>query len=254
MLTKKILSKIKSRSILSRKKSKTIKIKNKTLNKNINLKIKTFFFNFFIFRNISKNIGLFFFRSFYYANIKSFLSFINIRGKHFILSSKGLIQKNFTFSNKFDSSLYSIFYKTVFAIKIIKIKKNKKENFFNKFVKRLGIVKVYLNFTNIFILLTNIKGEIKNWVSAGTGKFIKKRERTTPQVPISLCLRISNKIPKKKIQIVKIQIGGPSKKYKARVIQTLTNRSYVRRYSIHCIEDYYPKAYNGCRLVREKRR
>ncbi len=156
--------------------------------------------------------------------------------------------------NFFKLEIFHILVKTVTLFKLLFKEKTKITSFYTKISHRCGIVKAYINFTNIFIILTNLKGEVKNWVSAGTGKFKKKRERTTPQVPISLCLRTSNVIRRKKLGFIKIVIAGPSKKFKSRVYYTLLNRSWIRRYQVRCLEEFYPKAYNGCRMAREKRR
>ena len=156
--------------------------------------------------------------------------------------------------NFFKIELFQILLNTVTLFKVLFKEKAIMTSFYTNVSDKCGIVKAYLNFTNTFIILTNIKGEVKSWVSAGSGKFKKKRERTTSQVPISLCLRTSNIIKKKQFRFIKILIAGPSKKFKSRVYYTLFNRSWIRKYKVRCLEDYYPKAYNGCRMARDKRR
>ena len=154
------------------------------------------------------------------------------------------------FNNVISKSLFNFIYKSLFLIKTLNNSKNLTNNFYNDKFNSCGIVKSYLNFTNTFILLTNLKGEIKYWVSAGTGGFKTKIERFSPQVPISLCLRISNVIARKKLKHIKIQFSGPSKKFRSKVYYTLKNRSWIRKYRISSLEENYSTAYNGCRLKK----
>jgi len=154
------------------------------------------------------------------------------------------------FNQVISKSLFSFIYKSLFLIKILNTSKVIYNNFYKDNLNKCGIVKSYLNFTNTFILLTNLKGEIKCWVSAGTGGFKTKIERFSPQVPISLCLRISNVIARKKFKHIKIQFSGPSKKFRSKVYYTLKNRSWIRKYRISLLEESYSTAYNGCRLKK----
>ena len=154
------------------------------------------------------------------------------------------------FNQIISKSLFSFIYKALFIAKSLVLSTKLYHNFYKDKVNKCAIVKSYLNFTNTFILLTNIKGEIKYWVSAGTGGFKTKIERFSPQVPISLCLRISNVIARKKFKHIKIQFSGPSKKFRSKVYYTLKNRSWIRKYRISLLEENYSTAYNGCRLKR----
>ena len=166
---------------------------------------------------------------------------------------------NFTFLNYFtyklvlfkqivNKNLFRFIYKSLFLIKVLNSVKVLYNNFYKDRLTKCGIVKSYLNFTNTFILLTNLKDEIKCWVSAGTGGFKTKLERYSPQVPISLCLRVSNVIARKKFKHIKIQFSGPSKKFRSKVYYTLKNRSWIRKFKISLIEENYSAAFNGCRL------
>jgi len=59
---------------------------------------------------------------------------------------------------------------------------------------------------------------------------IQNLKLISPQVPISLCLRISNAIARKKFKHIKIQFSGPSKKFRSKVYYTLKNRPWIRKY------------------------
>ena len=104
------------------------------------------------------------------------------------------------------------------------------------------------------VILSDLRGRIKTWVTAGTGGFKKKRERTSPQVIISLSLRISNMAQRRKLKYLKIKFAGPSKTFREKVYYTLKNRAWKRHYTIICLEESYSKAFNGCRLSKEKKR
>jgi ribosomal protein S11 len=163
---------------------------------------------------------------------------------------KYLTYKLNLFKQVINKNLFSFIYKSLFLVKALSASRKLYNNFYKDRLNKCGIVKSYLNFTNTFILLTNLKGEIKCWVSAGTGGFISKLERYSPQVPISLCFRISNVIAKKKFRHIKLQFSGPSKKFRSKVYYSLKNRSWIRKFDISCIEDSYMPAFNGCRLKK----
>ena len=117
-----------------------------------------------------------------------------------------------------------------------------------------ALVKTYFTFTNLFVTITDLSGRIQHWVSAGTGGFHTRVERSASKVPISLSLRISNLLARKKYRFVKIQHRGPSKKFRAKIYQTLKLRSWSRKYQVVALEEKYSPAFNGCRLKRAPRK
>ena len=171
--------------------------------------------------------------------------------------------KNISFFGDFEnksSFLKKVIFENVFNFMhflalMSKQKKNKMNFYYNKaHLNSCGIIKTFLNFTNTFIILTNLKGEVKCWVSAGTAGFEKRRQRVTSKLPEVLSARISNIIPRKKFKYIKIKMAGPSKRFRSVILQALEKKAWIRKYRIKCVEDFYAKAYNGCRLKREKRR
>jgi ribosomal protein S11 len=176
--------------------------------------------------------------------------FNELNGKAF----KFFLFKNKLLFSNFNNLFFNFLYNNVKFLKKLKRSTQLFKNFYRRKFKQCAIVKAFFNFTNTFLLLTNLKGEIKNWVSAGTGKFFTKFEKSVPQVPIALSFRISNIISRKKFKYIKINYIGPSRRYRNKVFISLKNRSWVRGYKLVCIEEGYKKAFNGCRKRRLKRK
>lgn len=179
--------------------------------------------------------------------LKNFNKINNEFFKFFLFKNKILL-------NNFNNLFFSFLYNNIKFLKKLNKSAQLFKNFYRKKFKSCGIVKAFFNFTNTFLLLTNLKGEIKNWVSAGTGKFFTKFEKSVPQVPIALSFRISNIISRKKFKYIKINYIGPSRRYRNKVFISLKNRSWVRGYKLVCVEEGYKKAFNGCRKRRLKRK
>ena len=169
-------------------------------------------------------------------------------------SFKFLLFKNKLLLNALNSLFFKFLYDSLKFLKILNNSIHFFRTFYHNKLNQCAIVKAFFNFTNTFILLTNVKGEIKNWVSAGTGKFFTKLEKSVPQVPIALSFRISNIISRKKFKYIKLNYIGPSKRYRNKVYISLKNRSWVRGYKFVCVEEGYNKAFNGCRKRRLQRK
>lgn len=124
----------------------------------------------------------------------------------------------------------------------------------NLCLSNFAIVKAYFNFSNFFLLITNLKGEIQHWVSAASGQFEGASERTSSQAAISLALRVSNLLRQKRYKRVKIQYTGPSKQFRMKIYRTLQARSWLRKFSIDLLEETFCPSFNGCRLKRAPRK
>jgi len=176
------------------------------------------------------------------------------------LYSTGQLRRNLKYI--FNKTFNNIITKMLTHIKLNSrfIKKTKNFNY-NK-EKIYGIVQPHLNFTNTFIVLTDLYGKIKCWASAGSLGFTY-RLRFSPEVPKELSSYVANEVLKQKMLFIKIKFTGPSVKFRSSIYKVLKQKGTYfsgkgkynnnNSFNIKCIEDGYNKAYNGCRLKRRKR-
>lgn len=191
-------------------------------------------------------------KTFCFKLSKKYLKFLRSRKKNHFLNFINL--KRRIVSNALMSQLFNFLYQALFMFKTFSNLQILKKNFYENRESKCAIVKAHFNFSNVFVLITSITGEIKNWVSTGTGGFVTKIERSSPQAPISITLRTSNVLARKKYKYVKIQYLGPSKRFRSKIFHTLQIRSWMRKFRLNLIEDKYSPAFNGCRLKRAPRK
>nr|QRW36791.1 ribosomal protein S11 [Monotropa uniflora] len=107
-----------------------------------------------------------------------------------------------------------------------------------------GVIHIHTSFTNIFITVTDIKGQVISCCSAGTCGFKGKRKRT----PFAAQSTVEKAIKTLDMQHAEIMIKGPGRGRNA-ALRT------IRRSGIHLtrICDVTPLPHNGCRPPKKRR-
>lgn len=227
---------------------KNLLIEEKSWKMSLKSGYKCIFFTVLFFLTKKNNIS----KIFQFKLSKKYLKFLCIKQENNFLNFMNIKRK--IVSNVLTSQLFSFLYQALFMFKTFSNLQILKKNFYENRESKCAIVKAHFNFSNVFVLITSITGEIKNWVSTGTGGFVTKIERSSPQAPISITLRTSNVLARKKYRHVKIQYLGPSKRFRSKIFHTLRIRAWMRKFRLSVIEDKYSPAFNGCRLKRMPRK
>jgi ribosomal protein S11 len=245
-------------------------IKKKYINlNNINLKKKQKKNLFFV--NIIKDYIILFL--FYKKKFKNFLKYVLLNKKikiEFNLKKKNKI--NLFFINiwiNYNIDTYKNAFKKVVKNKLInlklflnKIKKNvynlKKKNYKLNKLKEFGVLRIDLRFTNMYLSLTQLTGQIISRYSSGQGpkKYKAKKDRMNFKVIQFILKKLIKKINKTEIKYIKIKFVGPSRKYRRKLLtflRKLVKNNKQNKFIILCVEESYNKNFNGCRLSRQKR-
>ena len=119
-----------------------------------------------------------------------------------------------------------------------------KSNFFLKYV-----IGIFISKTNITIFLTNIKGEIKHFVSSSILKLNKKQNKITIISKLFKILLLKNAFLKKENCVV-LHFKNVNQR------TALVLYSFISRYfkNILSIKIFNNKPYNGCRPKKIKRK
>ncbi|MGX6961071.1 MAG: 30S ribosomal protein S11 [Candidatus Karelsulcia muelleri] len=110
-----------------------------------------------------------------------------------------------------------------------------------------SICNVHINstFNNIIITLSNLKGDVLAWSSAGQKGF-KGAKKNTPYAASKTAQDIVEKGKKMVIKKINIIVKGPGAGREA-AIRTLSNLNVIR------IKDMTPIPHNGCRPPKKRR-
>ncbi len=129
------------------------------------------------------------------------------------------------------------------------IKKFKKTKKIKKINKKFlnGIVYIYASFNNTIVSLTDLKGNVLGWTTAGSSGF-KGSRKSTPfaaQVAAEKCSEIIKNYGIKNLEI-KISGPGPGRDSSIRALN-------VAGFHITNISDITPIPHNGCRAPKKRR-
>jgi len=117
-------------------------------------------------------------------------------------------------------------------------------------IKRVGsraLAHVYATFNNTRITITDLKGEVLCWESAGACGFSGSR-KSTPFAAQRAGERAADKAKKMGVREVDVRVKGPGSGREA-AISALQGAGLI----IHSIEDVTPLAHNGCRPPKRRR-
>lgn len=114
-------------------------------------------------------------------------------------------------------------------------------------VDSLGIAHIQSTFNNIIITLTNKKGEVIAWSSAGKMNF-KGSKKNTPYAAQMAAENVAKKGLNAGIKKVEVKVKGPGAGRDA-AIRALSNSGIV----VTLIKDITPLPHNGCRPPKRRR-
>nr|ANP26282.1 ribosomal protein S11 [Monotropa uniflora]ASN78995.1 ribosomal protein S11 [Monotropa uniflora] len=130
-------------------------------------------------------------------------------------------------------------------VKMIR-KNNLRSNRQRKNIRKIpkGIIHIQASFTNIFITVTDTRGQVVSCCSAGTCGFKGKRKGT----PFAAQSTVEKVIQTLDMQQAVVMIKGPGRGRNA-ALRT------IRRIGIHLIQiyDVTPLPHNGCRPPKKRR-
>ncbi|WP_185862501.1 30S ribosomal protein S11 [Blattabacterium cuenoti] len=114
-------------------------------------------------------------------------------------------------------------------------------------VDTLGVAHIQSTFNNIIITLTNKKGEVIAWSSAGKMNF-KGSKKNTPYAAQIAAENVAKEGLNAGIKKVEVKVKGPGAGRDA-AIRALSNSGIV----ITLIKDITPLPHNGCRPPKRRR-
>ncbi len=114
-------------------------------------------------------------------------------------------------------------------------------------VDPIGIAHIQSSFNNIIITLTNKKGEVITWASAGKMNF-KGSKKNTPYAAQITAENVAKEGIEAGIRRVVVKVKGPGAGRDA-AIRALSNSGIV----VTLIKDITPLPHNGCRPPKRRR-
>lgn len=114
-------------------------------------------------------------------------------------------------------------------------------------VDSLGVAHIQSTFNNIIITLTNKKGEVIAWSSAGKMNF-KGSKKNTPYAAQMTAENVAKEGLNAGIKKVEVKVKGPGAGRDA-AIRALSNSGIV----VTLIKDITPLPHNGCRPPKRRR-
>ncbi|ACX83990.1 30S ribosomal protein S11 [Blattabacterium sp. (Periplaneta americana) str. BPLAN] len=114
-------------------------------------------------------------------------------------------------------------------------------------VDSLGVAHIQSTFNNIIITLTNKKGEVIAWSSAGKMNF-KGSKKNTPYAAQMAAENVAKEGLNAGIKKVEVKVKGPGAGRDA-AIRALSNSGIV----VTLIKDITPLPHNGCRPPKRRR-
>ncbi|WP_185859689.1 30S ribosomal protein S11 [Blattabacterium cuenoti] len=114
-------------------------------------------------------------------------------------------------------------------------------------VETLGVAHIQSTFNNIIITLTNKKGEVIAWSSAGKMNF-KGSKKNTPYAAQMAAENVAKEGLNAGIKKIEVKVKGPGAGRDA-AIRALSNSGIV----VTLIKDITPLPHNGCRPPKRRR-
>jgi len=114
-------------------------------------------------------------------------------------------------------------------------------------VSSRAIVHVQATFNNTKVTITNLKGEVLCWESAGSCGFSGTR-KSSPFASQRVGERAAEKAKKLGVREVDVKVKGPGSGRES-AISALESAGLI----IHSIEDVTPLPHNGCRPPKRRR-
>ncbi|WP_185855858.1 30S ribosomal protein S11 [Blattabacterium cuenoti] len=114
-------------------------------------------------------------------------------------------------------------------------------------VDSFGIAHIQSTFNNIIITLTNKKGEVVSWSSAGKMNF-KGSKKNTPYAAQMTAEDVAKNGLNAGIKKVEVKVKGPGSGRDA-AIRALSNSGLI----VTLIKDITPLPHNGCRPPKRRR-
>ncbi|WP_185866380.1 30S ribosomal protein S11 [Blattabacterium cuenoti] len=114
-------------------------------------------------------------------------------------------------------------------------------------VDSLGIAHIQSTFNNIIITLTNKRGEVVAWSSAGKMNF-KGSKKNTPYAAQMAAENVAKEGLNAGIKKVEVKVKGPGAGRDA-AIRALSNSGMI----VTLIKDITPLPHNGCRPPKRRR-
>nr|YP_009450265.1 ribosomal protein S11 [Burmannia nepalensis]AOV93998.1 ribosomal protein S11 [Burmannia nepalensis] len=110
-----------------------------------------------------------------------------------------------------------------------------------------GVIHVQASFNNTIVTVTDARGRVISWASAGTSGF-KRSRRGTPYAAQTTALKAIRTVIKKGLQKAEVMIKGPGLGRDAAL-------RAIRRSGIlfNFIRDVTPMPHNGCRPPKKRR-
>nr|AHA12871.1 ribosomal protein S11 [Maranta leuconeura] len=110
-----------------------------------------------------------------------------------------------------------------------------------------GIIHIQASFNNIIVTVTDVRGRVVSWASAGTAKF-KGRRKGTPYAAQAAAIKAIRTVVAQGMQRAEVMIKGPGLGRDAAL-------RAIRRSGIllSFVRDVTPIPHNGCRPPRKKR-
>nr|AEX37338.1 ribosomal protein S11 [Arbutus unedo] len=110
-----------------------------------------------------------------------------------------------------------------------------------------GVIHVQASFNNTIVTVTDVRGRVVSWSSAGTCGFKGRRKRTpfAAQTTVGNAIRT---VVDQGMQRAEVMIKGPGRGRDA-ALRTI-GRSGIR---LTCVRDVTPMPHNGCRPPKKRR-
>ncbi len=110
-----------------------------------------------------------------------------------------------------------------------------------------GVVHIKVSFNNTNVTITDTKGDVLCWATAGTSGF-KGSRKSTPFAGQMAAQQAADKAKKFGVKEVEVQVKGPGSG-RDMAIQALQQAGLV----VKSIEDVTPLPHNGCRPPKRRR-
>nr|YP_010291931.1 ribosomal protein S11 [Xyris capensis]ULQ68528.1 ribosomal protein S11 [Xyris capensis] len=118
-----------------------------------------------------------------------------------------------------------------------------------KNVRRIskGIIHIQASFNNTIVTVTDVRGQVVSWSSAGTSRF-KGKKRGTPHAAQTAAIDAISILVNQGMQRAEVQIKGPGLGRDAALRAILESRIFIR-----FVRDVTPMPHNGCRPPKKRR-
>nr|YP_010372352.1 ribosomal protein S11 [Rhododendron latoucheae]UOX29816.1 ribosomal protein S11 [Rhododendron latoucheae] len=110
-----------------------------------------------------------------------------------------------------------------------------------------GVIHIQASFHNTIVTVTDVRGRVISWSSAGTCRFRAKR-RGTPFAAQTTVVNAIRPVVDQGLKRAKVMIKGPGRGRDA-ALRTI-RKNGIR---LTCIRDVTPMPHNGCRPPKKRR-